>query len=44
MEVLDRLGHVSDSVREGVREWTDPIIRNAAGLEVGEHRLEPFEV
>ena len=44
VEVLDRLGHVTPSARDGVREFVDPVIRNAAGLEVGEQRLAPIEV
>ena len=44
VEVLDRLGHVTAGLREGVSEWIDPVIRNAAGLEVGEHHLEPIEL
>ena len=36
--VLDRHGVLTDDERRGLASWTDPVRRNAAGLEVG--RLE----
>lgn len=44
IEVLARLGHVSETEAQAVSEFVDPVIRNAAGLAAGEQLIDSIDI